>query len=325
MKRRVECEVNITELEFVDPGTAAAQRWHARLAGSGLLRMAVVVVAVLGVLAYVHGRIDTRLRRARLIREAEAERAAHPAAVTLIDLLDRATVDLAREPFAGAVSGPLDLGGDGVYLRAVIDEATTPRAIHSATHGSRKDSFLACVFEPPTDLSHDAIHRAATKYRWRVDLEALAPRVKDADVLDAGLRVASRAWIDEVSATLEPTMLRLLDHERAARTPEMLRRAAALSGARYLAIVLDELPTGSAVASKGLAEAVQESRLDDVMRVPHAVRAAIVDVGSGRVAVRVRVDADARDFHVPNAMADAEELQSCQVALAVRSAAKLSP
>lgn len=322
MKRLVEPEVNIADLEFVDPGTAAAQRWHRRIARSGILRVAVAVVAVLGVLAYVHGRLDTRWRRARLIREAEAERAAHPAAVQLIDLLDRATVELAREPFAGPLSGPLDVRGPGIYLRALQDEVSTPRSVHTATIASRKDSFLACLLQPPADLSHAAIHQAAIKYRWRVDLESVAVHVRDADILDAGLRVASRSWIEEVQAAVEPTSLRMLDHERAGRTPGMLRRAVALADARFVAVVIDELPTGSAVASAGLAEVLKGSRLDEVTRVPHMVRAAVVDVPSGRVVIRVRTEVDASDIHVPNAMADAEELHGCQAALAVRAAAR---
>lgn len=322
MKREVEPGMNVADLEFVDPGTAAAQRWHARIAGSGLLRVAVIMVGILGVLAFVHGKIDTRARRARLLREAETDRVTHPLPARLIDLLDQATLDLAREPFAGPVSGPLDVTGEGLYLRAVQDEVRSSRAIHSATHASRKDSFVACLVEPPADLAHATIHKAATKYRWGVDLNAIAPRVFDADVLDSGMRVASRAWIDEVTATLDPTALRLLDHERAARTPKMLNSATARASTKFIAIVIDELPTGSPIAAgNALSEAVRESRLDDVMKVPHDVRAAVIDASTGKVLVRVRTRVDAADLKVPNAMADAEEIHGCQAALAVRSAA----
>jgi hypothetical protein len=318
--------VTTLELEFVDPTTAAAQRWHARIARSGILRIASFLAVLLGVLAFVHTKIDTRVRRARLIREAVTDRASYPATARLIDLLDRTTMDLARDPFVPLVEidrAALDalVQSDGVYLRALQDEVRTPRSVHTASQESRKDAFVACLLRPPADAAHDTFYKAATHYRWRVDLETIASHVHNAEDLDAGFRVSSRAWLDEVTATWEPTPLRLLDHERAARTPRRLERAVRAGSAKYLAVVLDELPTGySAHAGNALSEGIRGSRMDAIVSMPHSVRVGIVDA-SGKTLLRVRESLDAADIKVPNALADAEELQGCQAAVAVRSAA----
>lgn len=313
--------------DFVDDRTRAVQRWHARIARSSLLRIAVISTLVLGVLAAVHVKIDARLRRARLLDAANRERAELPA-VAVLDRFDAATMALARDPFAGAMHtvdrAALDalVRTPGLYLRAVVDEVRDPRAITTATHGSRKDAFLGCLLDPPKDTSHDSIRKAAIRYRWRVDLDALAPHVLDIDVLDAGFRVSAASFVAELQATSDPTALRLLDHEREARTPGARRRAIDAARAKWVAIVLDELPTGIGVAEgSGIVEAVKKSVLDDVLPVPHTVRVAIVDLATGEPVLRVRTPVDARDLAVQNVMADAEEIHACQAAMAVRATA----
>lgn len=313
--------------DFVDDRTRAVQRWHARIARSSLLRIAVIATLVLGVLAAVHVKIDARLRRARLLDAANRERAELPA-VGVLDRFDAATMALARDPFAGPMHtvdrAALDalVRTPGLYLRAVVDEVRDARAITTATRGSRKDAFLGCLLDPPKDASHDAIRKAAIHYRWRVDLDALAPHVLDIDVLDAGLRVSAASFVAELQATTDPTALRLLDHEREARTPGARRRAIDAARAKWVAIVLDELPTGIGVAEgSGIVEAVKKSVLDDVLPVPHTVRVAIVDLSTGEPVLRVRTPVDARDLAVQNVMADAEEIHACQAAMAVRAGA----
>lgn len=315
----------------MDDRTRAVQRWHARVAASGVLRIAVIGVVVLGVLAQLHARVDARLRRARLLDGAAAERRELPA-VAVLDRFDAATLTLASEPFAGPMH-TVDLAGldalvreRGLYLRAVVDEVRDPRAIAAATRGSRKDAFLGCLLDPPKDSSHDAVRKAAIHYRWRVDLDALAPHVLDADVLDAGLRPSSASFVAQVQATTDMTSLRLLEIERDGRTPGARRRAVDAARAKWVAVVLDELPTGIGVAEgSGIVEAIRKSVLDEVLPVPHTVRVAIVDLATGQPVLRVRTAVDAHDLAVQNAMADAEEIHACQAALAVRTAAASSP
>lgn len=313
--------------DFVDERTRDLQRWHAAIARSSLLKIAVIGVLVVGTLAALHGRVDARLRRSRLLDGAAIERRELPA-VAVLDRLDAATMALAREPFAGPEKkldrAALDalVRTPGLYLRAVVDEVHDPRSIAAATHGSRKDAFLACLLEPPKDTSHETIRKAAIKYRWRVDLDALAPHVLDADVLDAGLRPAAASFVAEVEATHEPTALRLLEIERNARTPGAKKRAIDAARARWMAVVLDELPTGLGVAEgTGIVEAIKKSVLDEVLPVPHTLRVAIVDLTTGEVLLRLRTGVDARDLAVPNVMADAEEVHACQAAMATRAAA----
>jgi hypothetical protein len=247
----------------------------------------------------------------------------------MIDRLDRATMDLAAENFAGPLA-TLDASAldrlvreHGLYLRAVQDEVHSSGAIHRATVVSRKDTFLGCLVDPPADSSHEAVHKAAIRHRWRVDLDRVAPHILEAELLDAGFRVASTSFIEEVRRTTDATALRLLDHERAARTSQQLRRADEAARAQFLAIVIDELPTGLAEATgPAIVEAVRPSLMDEVLPVPHFVRVSIVDAAKGDVLVRVRVHVDARDLAVPNALADAEEIHACQAALAVRAGAR---
>lgn len=316
------------DLEFVDAGTARAQRWHKRVTTLPIVRVAVIAAVVLGVLAQVHAHIDSRLRRARLIRDAETDRREHPAAAAMIDVFDRATLDLSAEKFPGTVSRidakALDklIAERGIYLRAVQDEVRSSRAIHTATLVSRKDTFLGCLLDPPKDETHAALHGAAVRHRWRVDLDRLAPHVLDADLLDAGFRVAATSFIEEARATTDAVALRLLDHERAARTAQHVRRGVEAARAQFIAIVLDELPTGLAQATgPAIVEAVRPTLLDEVLPTPHTVRVAIIDATRGEVLLRVRTPVDARDVAVPNALADAEEIHACQAALAVRAAA----
>lgn len=317
--------------EFVPSATAAAQRWHARLVGSSLLKLVVVLVALVGAAAQVHGWFDARARRARLIASSEAERKAAPDAAATLDLVDATTLGLARDPFAGATS---DIDRDtldalvrkpGLYFRAVQDEVASARQLPQAAHASRKDVFVACMLQPPADESHDALRRAAVKYRWRVALDQLSPNVSDVELLDVGLRTASTAWLDEVRATHEPTALRLLEivAERNHHEPAARPRALAAARASWIAIVVDELPTGMLdVEGPAIVQAIRTSRLDEITTQPHAVRVAIVDLGARRTVLRLRTELDAREVAVPDALADADDLQACTAAVRTRAAAR---
>jgi hypothetical protein len=315
------------ELEFVDAGTARAQRWHRRVTHLPIVKVAVIAAVVLGILAQLHAHIDARVRRSRLIREAETDRRDHPQAAAMIDALDRATLDLAADTFGGPLSRldvtALDklVAERGLYLRAVREEVRSPRAIHRAALVSRKDTFLGCLLDPPRETTHAAVHAAAIRHRWRVDLDRLAPHVLDVELLDAGFRVAAASFIDEARATTDPMSLRLLDHERTARTAQHVRHGVEASRAQYLAIVLDELPTGLAQATgPAIVEALRPTLIDEVLPTPHAVRVALV-TPRGDVLLRIRTTVDARDLTVPNVLADAEEVHACQAALAVRAIA----
>jgi hypothetical protein len=305
-------------IDFVPRDVRLAQLVHARLARTSVLRTVVLVVLVLAVLAQVQALVDARLRRAHLLARGEALRVRMPGAVAALDAFDAAVIELAREPWSGDLRAPVDLSRPGVYLRAVVDEVGTGREIHHAMKSSRKDVVIACLLRPPEERSSVALHRAAIRYRWRVDLDELSPRILDAAVLAPAI-AASRSFLDEVRATHDPTLLRLFELEGAPNT-----RAIAESPSFGL-IALDELPTGFPErGGPSLADAVRASQLDDIAAVPHTMRVGVVELPSGRIVSKVRVAVDARDLQVPNAMADAEEIHACQAAVALAGTLRTS-
>jgi hypothetical protein len=232
-----------------------------------------------------------------------------PAAVAALDTIDEATIALAAQPWPGDVRGRLDLSRRGLYLRAVVDEVRTGREIHHAARGSRKDVLLACLAQPPANGSSIALHQAAIRHRWRVDLDALTPNLLDLDRL-APVVAGTRTFLDEVRNTNDPSALRLLELERAAIPKERPFELAV--------IALDELPTGFPPREgASLADAVMSSRLDEIAPLPHAMRVAVIDLASGRVVARVRTNVDVRDLAIPSAMSDAEEVHACQAAVAL--------
>lgn len=306
-----------------------AQRWHARLAGGGVLRMVVALVALLGVTSLAYRAFELRRGRARLLAAVEAERRAPE--VEVIDRVHALVPSVAAPTWSPAgVARGFDraalealLGTPGLYLRAVIDEAGSPRAVHAASAVSRKDVFLSCLARPPVDGSPAALRAAAVRYRFGLHLDALLPRVVDLEVLEDGLRVASRAWLREVVTADDPFALRLLVHERLARTETMRQRAVAAAGARWFALVIDELPVGFVVASSSapaLAQTLRGTRLDEVLHAPHVTRIVLFDLVGGRPLVALRVQIDATKVAVPNPRADIDDLQACQAAVAVRAA-----
>lgn len=295
--------------DFVSDGTASCQRWHARLARTSVLQLVLALALVLGVLAQAQSCLDARVRRARLLERGETLRARAPSAVHALDVFDRATMALAAQPWAGDVHGDVDLSRRTLYLRAVVDEVRTGREIHQAARGSRKDVLLACLAAPPANGSATALHQAAIRYRWRVDLDALTHTVLDLDRLAPAV-AGTRTFLDEVRLTTDPSALRLLELERASVPKD--------GPFDFGVIALDELPTGfPAREGASLADAVMSSRLDDIARVPHVMRVGVVDLASGRIVARVRTNVDVRDLAIPSAMADAEEVHACQAAVAL--------
>jgi hypothetical protein len=313
------------------PRTAAAAKvWHAKVARAGVLKIAVALVGLIALVAAVDAELDRRGRKARLIAAVEDDRRAHPQEVALLDRVDAIAHRLASEPIDTPVVAPafdrarLDrlLEGPGLYLRAVQDELLGRRGVHAAAAASRKDVVLACLRRPPEDASHASIRSAAIRSRWRPDLDALVPNVEDLEVLDRGLRGATLDFLAEVRATSSPTALRLLERERA-RSDQDLRRALHAARAHWFAIVVDERPTGVAFAEgEGIIETLRGSLLDEILPMPHAVRVAIVEA-NGTPLVWLRTTVDARDLRVPNVLADAEEVQACQISLAVLALAKI--
>lgn len=318
---------------WISPLTRFAQRWHARI-GRGLLRVVLGVVAALALVAAVHRFVELRRGRRALVVAVEAERATTAevarldAAHALVPALARGEVaaDGAAAGFDGAALRAL-LGRPGLYLHAVADEVGSPRAVHAASIVSRKDSFLACLARPPVDATPAAVRAAAVRYRFGVHLDALLPQVADVGVVEDGLRVASAAWLGEATAVDDLVALRLLRHERAARTEPLRARAVAAARAEWLAVVLIELPEELPTlrGAPALAAAVRGSRLDELARRPHVARVALFDLARRTALVSLRVPLDATAVKVPNPRADADDLQGCQAAVAVHHAVQGSP
>ncbi len=325
-------EGNERDEAYVSAGTEVAKRWHARLAKARFFRLAGLLCVGVVVAAYGYSRHDLRARHNRLVAEAENARAESPAAAATMDLLDATIVGLAKSP--GADVQEIDratydalVAQPGVYFRAVADEVTSVSMIPTAARASRKDQFLACVDLPARTQNDSIVWTTATHYRWRVDLDAVTARMSELESLDYGLRVATRAWLDEVHTTFEAGALRVLEvsSEAARLDPKARPHAVHLAmDAAWAAIVLDELPTGfGELSGPPIVNALRTSRLDDVGPVPHAARIALVDLRAGKTILRLRAQLDARDVDVPNATADASEIHACQAAVAMRLASKL--
>jgi hypothetical protein len=299
----------MSRLIFVSDGNASCQRWHARLARSGVLEVVLAMALLLGLLAQVQSCIEVRSRRSRLLERGESLRVHAPAAVAALDAVDEATSALAVQPWPGDVRGSVDLSQRGLYLRAVIDEVRTGREVHHAAQGSRKDVLLACLAKPPTNGSASALHEAAIRYRWRVDLDAATPNLLDLDRLGPAV-AGTRTFLEEVRTTSDPSALRLLELERAAVPREQ--------GFDFAVIALDELPTGFPPrGGASLADAVMVSRLDDIAPLPHVMRVAVIELATHHLLARVRTSVDVRDLGIPSAMSDAEEVHACQAAVAL--------
>ncbi|MGZ3422529.1 MAG: hypothetical protein ACXVEE_31995 [Polyangiales bacterium] len=298
-------------IDFLPRDAQMAQRWHARITHASVLRTVLVIALSLAVISQIQKLVDARERRARLLERGEELRSQMPDAVATLDAFDAAVSELAREPFGPELRAPADFTRPGLYLRAVIDEVGTGREIHHAARASRKDVLLACLLRPPTDASSVALHRAAIRYRWRVELDELSPRLFDFEALAPAIP-ASRSFLDEVRATHDPTTLRLFELEAAPSRP------ISRSDFAFGIIALDELPTGFPErGGPSLADVVRSSQLDEIARVPHTMRVGVVELPAGRLVSKVRVAVDARDLGIPHAMADAEEIHACQAAVAL--------
>jgi hypothetical protein len=293
------------------------------------------VAAVLAIVAvYVEGHALAS-RRLRLESQAEADRVNAGDAAATLDFLNRMLVAMARHEIVADEASTIDatelhqlLSERGLYLHAVLDEIGTAPLVAVAAEQSRKDPFVGCLTAPPGSLDDAAIVAAATHARWSVALDDATKQVTDLGVVLASLRTSTLEWKSEISAANDPTDVHLLEivSRRQRRSPPVLTAAKASANARWFAAQLDDPPYDpSRHGGPPLAEAMRGSRMDYLSTTPHAARVVLFDLSKRSLVLATRTTVDATRLHVKEGVADSEELQGCQAAIALRAMAKAPP
>jgi hypothetical protein len=271
-------------------------------------------------------------RRHRLEAQADADRAAAGDSASALDFLNRTLVAIGRGGVVAEEASAIDatelhllLSQRGLYLHAVLDELGSAPLVAVAAEQSRKDSFVGCLTAPPASNDDAAIVAAATHARWSVALDDATKQVTDLGVVLESLRTSTREWREEIAETNDPTDVHLLEivSRRQRRSPTVFAAAKASANARWFAAQLDDPPYDpSRHGGPPLAEAMRGSRMDSLSMTPHASRLFLFDLSTRALVLATRATVDATKVHVREGVADSEELQGCQAAVALLAKAQ---
>ncbi len=199
------------------------------------------------------------------------------------------------------------LGEPMLYVRASIESFESPERIRAAAAVSFKDAMLLCLLSPPASRNESALLekvRIARSGGARVE-EATphAHRLQDAI---AGLPFLSHEWEDRVRNADDATTLAGLRHDFE-RTP--MERTTTAARAELLLVAADEAGDG-----RGPTELDGER--------PHEVRVLLFELASGKALLRVRRRVDPNWISSARRPLFASALDSCALALDIRSASK---
>jgi len=221
----------------------------------------------------------------------------------------------------------------GVYLRLRLSNARAVKDIRKAARVSLHDGFTACLFVnkdagsrtegPPCKVTANC-EPGKLCNEWSVC--ANPPTPYNMRLAYRTLRVLSSEWTDELHAATSELLVNAYDRDLDSVTRFDVRIAAdILARSKYFTLVLDEDPQG------GLPEELPdagESPEERLQRVGHFARVGVWELTSGKPLLRLRAEA-AGEF-VPMGekvvrdpvivAAQARQVNSCQLALAVRSA-----
>lgn len=304
-----------------------------RLFGFGLL-----VLIVGGFLYFRQAEKELALQRGRILAKQRAIAAElGPRLIPLRDRVEAATRELAAEPAANFVRPGVDFqqlfGAPGLYLRALVRDASSVETLRKAAQESLRDGFTACILRDeraPSQTVGKACresHECETGElctEYSVCARPASPF--NTRLLYRALGVLSDAWTAEVEEAR--TDLALLAYERGLDSVTEVDIPVAIDvyqRSKYVVIVLDELPEGG-LPSK-VAEEEPETDLERVLRVPHAARVGIWSLPEGDLLARVRApaqgllrDVGQRTVVSPGAeAARARQANSCGLALEVRA------
>ncbi len=189
-----------------------------------------------------------------------------------------------------------------IYVRGPLADFRGSTGIEEASGSSRKDPFLLCLLDRPSTRSESAmlakVHAAFSGGPHFREHTANAHRLFDAVV---GLPLLQPSWRAKVRAANTQEDVVRLEHELDHAPLDEAKKAAA---AHVLLFAMDEPG-----ASGGLSELDGER--------PHDVRVGVVDLGVGRVWLRLRKHADPSWISLGKRADYASGLDGCALALDV--------
>jgi hypothetical protein len=221
----------------------------------------------------------------------------------------------------------------GVYLRLRLANAKTPKDIRKAARVSLHDGFTSCLFVskdavsptegPPCTVTANC-EPGKLCNEWNVC--ANPPTPYNMRLAYRTLKVLSTEWTDELHAASNELLVNAYDRDLDSVTRYDARIAAEiLARSKYFTLVLDEEPPAGLPAELPDAGETPEERLQ---RVAHFARVGVWELATGKQLLRLRAEA-AGEF-VPMGQkvvrdptiqaAQARQVNSCQLALAVRAA-----
>jgi hypothetical protein len=238
---------------------------------------------------------------------------------------------------AEGASGETVRESPGVYLRLRLENAKDPKSIRKAATASLRDGFTSCLFQstgvdpmhgPPCKATKDC-QPGQLCNEWSVCAEPPVPF--NMRLAYRTLRVLSSEWTDELHAATSELGVMAYDRDLDSVTRYDVKIAAdILARSKYFTLVLDEAPPQGLPPEIPDAGETPEERLQ---RTDHMARVGIWRLKDGKQVLRLRSQAAAR--FVPmgervirdpmNQAAQQRQVNSCELALAVRAALSPSP
>lgn len=223
----------------------------------------------------------------------------------------------------------------GVYLRLRLANARSAKDLRKAARLSLHDGFTSCLFlhkgaGDPTVGPHckatSECEPGKLCNEWEVCAEPPIPY--NMRLAYRTLRVLSTEWTDELHETTSELAVNAYDRDLDSTTRFDVRIAAdILARSRYFTLVLDEDPKEGLPTELPDAGETAEER---VQRVGHWARVGIWDLESGKQLLRLRSEASGEFVPMGTKVvrdpailaAQARQVNSCQLALDVKSALK---
>jgi hypothetical protein len=221
----------------------------------------------------------------------------------------------------------------GVYLRLRLTNAKSPKDVRKAARVSLHDGFTSCMFlqkDAPDPTKGPACKTTSDCQpgllcnEWSVC--ATPPVPYNMRLAYRTLRVLSNEWTDELHGTTSELAVNAYDRDLDSVTRFDVRVAAdILARSKYFTLILDEEPEAGLPAEIPDAGESPEERLQ---RVGHPARVGIWDLGTGQQYLRLRAPAAGEFISLSGKpvrdpmiqAAQARQVNSCQLALAVRAA-----
>lgn len=308
---------------------ARAERAKLRFPAPKFFAWAGVVLAAMGILHWKRTQGELEGERQKLLaRQRAVAVELKPKWDPLRDKIEGWTTSLAASAAPEVVDKEAFASWDfrekpGIYLRLVVDQATTAESIRAKAKDSLRDGFTACLTRAPNEnpLAGKECKRTrdcpSGEFCNEVDHCARPAQPYNLRVAYRTLHVLTDRWVADAQEASNDVRLRLLTASFDDAVLDDLPMAVdLLTRAQYFLLVLDERPAG--VPMSATAEEVQKA--------PHAARLGLWRLSDGKQVFRGRRET-AADLVGGMPAADPESLDarqrqanSCALALALRDA-----